>query len=659
MRHRDEGRDHQRGGLSGRRGRAVRRLPIPIGREASAGAIAAAVAAAAECGRASGATSAGSGFPGLAQFPDELTASQRDGRSLLFHLFRPQPGVRRLFDLLMTALPKPAPAKAVRGLVRRMLSLGAKAFPGRAWLGAALGILLVLLAVLAMIGSHPLHIVVLAVFAVIGLVLAVVGIAIGVLSGLLADIGRLSGQSFGLSSGQGEQEEDVALTPWLHGKLQQLAGESAPSPLTFADLRTHDIELRVMTTNLSRNEPLAVPWDNGIYFFDPAHFRTLFPAEIVEAMCAEQPVSGSPAQQFREQVLRIQAEPLRPFPRFEALPILVATRMSLSFPFLISAVPLFAADFTLPANQNHSAAVAEWRRKNPGRTAADAAVEVSPRRTFEKHWFSDGGLAANLPVHFFDSPLPTRPTFAIDLATFPAGRTRDRQDPSKNVYLPVRNLGGLHRRTADWEAKKPLSKLLSFAMSLVNTARVWVDERQLVMPGYRDRTVTVYLAADEGGLNLSMPKPVVDGLSESGQAAGRALKQRFAGPNPAEEPAAGWTNHRWLRFRSATGGLSEWLDAFDRAYPVPVAPTVSYDALLAGTTDPPSYPMTQTRREAAAKRIKELRTLITDWGAEPADAFTHKSPHPTPALRLTADRPPLAPEPAPETAPESDPDDRP
>ena len=34
-----------------------------------------------------------------------------------------------------------------------------------------------------------------------------------------------------------------------------------------------------------RNEPLAMPWDNAIYFFDPAHFRTLFPAEIVEAMC--------------------------------------------------------------------------------------------------------------------------------------------------------------------------------------------------------------------------------------------------------------------------------------------------------------------------------------------------------------------------------------
>ncbi|HEY5848902.1 MAG TPA: hypothetical protein VIT42_19135, partial [Microlunatus sp.] len=96
---------------------------------ASAGAIAAAAAVAAEMGRrsvltrpagpaapgtAAAAPAVGTpapapptpadalprGFLGLAQFPRLLAANQPDGRSLLFHLFRPQPGAERLFGLL-------------------------------------------------------------------------------------------------------------------------------------------------------------------------------------------------------------------------------------------------------------------------------------------------------------------------------------------------------------------------------------------------------------------------------------------------------------------------------------------------------------------------------------------------------------------------------
>ena len=79
-------------------------------------------------------------------------------------------------------------------------------------------------------------------------------------------------------------------------------------------------------------------------------------------------------------------------------------------------------------------------------------------------------------------------------------RARKRsEDEWKNLYFPSVNLGGLHRRTAHWEDKKPLSRLLAFGMSLVNTARVWVDEKQLTMPGYRDRVVTVYQDTDEAG----------------------------------------------------------------------------------------------------------------------------------------------------------------
>ena len=109
---------------------------------ASAGAIAAAAAAAAEVGRASLAAgiegaagesrSLPAGFLGLAQFPTLLTQDQADGRSLLFHLFRPQPETRRLFELLTAGMdevarlpkpPKPWPVIKLGGQV---------AYPGSA-----------------------------------------------------------------------------------------------------------------------------------------------------------------------------------------------------------------------------------------------------------------------------------------------------------------------------------------------------------------------------------------------------------------------------------------------------------------------------------------------------------------------------------------------
>ena len=56
----------------------------------------------------------------------------------------------------------------------------------------------------------------------------------------------------------------------------------------------------------------------------------------------------------------------------------VAARLSLSFPVLLSAIPLYDEQGT-------------------------------------QHWFSDGGICSNFPLHFFDSPLPRWPTFGLDL----------------------------------------------------------------------------------------------------------------------------------------------------------------------------------------------------------------------------------------------------
>lgn len=50
---------------------------------------------------------------------------------------------------------------------------------------------------------------------------------------------------------------------------------------------------------------------------------------------------------------------------------------------------------------------------------------------------------------------------------------------------------------------------MSFLFSIVNSARNWVDSLQAMVPGYRDRIAHIFLDANEGGLNLTMPIEVV------------------------------------------------------------------------------------------------------------------------------------------------------
>ena len=166
---------------------------------ASAGAIAAAAAAAAEVGRrtaaaaASGATTAtspnatGVGFLGLANLAGELTEKQPDGKSRLFHLFRPQRSAKRLFGLLVAGMDAAADRQSTQSgsararLAAKLTAAGARAFPGRAALGAVPGVVLFLAGLATLLGAGT----VLALVAswlvlLFGIVLAGVGLVIGV-----------------------------------------------------------------------------------------------------------------------------------------------------------------------------------------------------------------------------------------------------------------------------------------------------------------------------------------------------------------------------------------------------------------------------------------------------------------------------------------------
>jgi hypothetical protein len=521
----------------------------------------------------------------------------------------------------------PSRVQQLRAVLAVIVHAAAKA-PIRSLLGVVLGLALVALGIAGLVrlpaGSGPVVVVTLALAIVVGVLATAVGLAVALLSGVLADLGRLPSVGFGMSSGRGTDDSQLALTPWLYRRLQDLAGRPYDQPLTFGQLEVDELRLQMMTTNLSRAQPLAMPWNDDIYFFDPVEFEKLFGPVVVQAMIDHPPPlpSGPVGRRIRE-VLLVHAGTLRPFPRAADLPIIVATRMSLSFPLLISAVPLHALDHT-GANLAYAKAVREWRQQHPDASLAEHAAAVVERPVFDVNWFSDGGLTANLPVQFFDSVLPSRPTFAIDLAPFSDDHPRS-SDERDNSYLPRVNQGGGHRRTARW-APEPLSALFSFGLSLVETARTWVDQASLTMPGYRDRVVTVYQDGAEGGINLAMPPELVTALSQRGRFAAARLVDRF-GPD-----GEGWPNHKWIRYRTSTAALSDWLSAFERGYTVQQPPF--YEALLADPDEQPSYRISGEKLAAVQERTASLRDEISDWAAEPADAFTANRPQQPPILRL-------------------------
>lgn len=201
------------------------------------------MAAAAEVGRASLASGVAQAVPqdsatlprgylGLSQFPDLLTEKQADGKSLLFHLFRPQPEARRLFELATAGmdgwaqLPKPRKPWAVIKLAAKLVSRAGRWALRRALLSLLPGLALAALGIIGLIMSLGAFGVLLSIITILlGILIAVLGWIIAVLTAVLDDIKQLPGIGFGISSGRGESEDDLALTPWLYGRLQELASK--------------------------------------------------------------------------------------------------------------------------------------------------------------------------------------------------------------------------------------------------------------------------------------------------------------------------------------------------------------------------------------------------------------------------------------------------
>ena len=558
----------------------------------SAGAIAAASAAAAELGRASDFDA----FALLETLPTTLSETDQSGRTLLERLFQPQRDTAMILDFLWS-IRKQKGAARLGGIISRVTA-GAQA--PRSWV--LIGLLAVVLAVaagvIAAIQAGPWSLV-----ASIPLVLVVVGVSIvAVKAGqvwagarrLVAETPQhLARNLHGLCTGRTVDGSGTpGLTDWLYSTLQALAGRDGPSdPVTYGDLAQAGVELVTITTDISHGTSSAFPLPTSGWAFKKDEMNQLFPADVVDHLVRKASQTDSD-----EQRQALAAAGLTLLPPAEDVPIILGARISLSFPILLSAMPLYA-----------------WTPVRTGNTWTMA---------YEKCWFSDGGITSNLPVRLFDLPLPTRPTYAINLSSGP-----DIADTAcENLWRPI------EARQGQLPPVSPIGSTLQFLSAVFDTMQNWSDNAFSRAPGERDRICTVRLGPGEGGLNLDMPPQTIMGLSDRGRAAGANLAWMQRGtydgcpvPSgiPAEKLARQWDRHRFTRYRTFLGGLGRYLNEAKSGAAFDFRPRPTYSMLSEDALDETWLPYRKGWTKARRARVE---TALEDIFGVDIQAMTATAP---------------------------------
>ncbi|ARQ13729.1 patatin/phospholipase-related protein (plasmid) [Rhizobium etli] len=523
----------------------------------SAGAIAAVVTAAAEYGRADG------GFEKIEALPKQLSAT-------LLEKFQPRPELRPVFNLMLAVM-----SKSIAGTVLALLK--GYAMPALAGLMPA-----VIVAIMIPLISHSIPATILAVLLFLFLlVLFPVATACFVAARDVAR--RLPGADYGLCNGMTQAYSPVghpALTEWLADTIDLVAGHpTTGAPLGIRDLEMRGITVRTVTTDITSHRPYVLPMQNNLHYFSEREFRTLFPGRVVDAMLTV-PKQGS--------------TDLYPF-KIENLPLVVLARMSLSFPALISAVPLYRNDYTL--------------------------VGVDDEHKLVRCMFSDGGLSSNFPVHFFDQFLPSRPTFGISLGEYNPKREKPGTTGETRVVLPARATQGQLLPT------RGFTGLIGFVFALFDSAKDWQDSLQSILAGYRERIVTVNLKTEEGGLNLEMPPARITQLTGFGEIAGDLINSDFD-----------LNEHKWRRYLVEVRALEEMLRDFAAAYAeAPEPGSLSY-AAIATEYSPSSYKeLTEEERRVLRDRAEAIAALGEKFRAsQPLDGFADHLPTSRSRIRSVA-----------------------
>lgn len=295
-------------------------------------------------------------------------------------------------------------------------------------------------------------------------------------------------------------------------------------------------------------------------------------------------------------------------PSGDDMPVLLAVRLSLSFPILLSALPLYKNDWSL--------------RKCP-------ELQKKPILC----WFSDGGITSNFPIHLFDSVFPARPTFGISLGEFNECRHDADQagEPGKNrVYLPIKAGKGMTL------AINEIIELPQFLMSILESAQNWQDSAQTIMPGYRERIVRLALKSDEGGLNLNMSESQIRALTLIGELADKEVRTEFV-----------MDEHRWRRTLAAYSAIEQAFEQLSDEY-FAASPESMQEFLAryseAYASDDPiasSYkPESIAELELLRSRIDALMGVASSWASNPMrDKWGGSNmPRPSGAIKYVPER---------------------
>lgn len=536
----------------------------------SVGAMAAALAAAAEYGRCTGNPNA---FEVLRRAPLDLAEEESTGRSRMLRLFQPSPKVRRLFDLLLLFVRECNPVDTSSFVAESTSPESEPQGIGKTiWNVLKLYhldfVLLVglwaIVALIVWLGHDPWSCIAVLVLFVVAVLCAMVAFA---LLQLWRDLRALADNNYGLCPGKaqpgpsGRPPTEEALMEWLHRGIQLSAGRGQDDPpLTFADLwnapragrpvadadsdsdsdsagQDPSINLQMFSTIVSQARPLSLPLAKGSprLFFRPQEWSKIFPESLVRAVAAA--ASKYSPSGPSDPDASSAPDGLYEVPR-GALPIAIAARMSLSFPILFTCVPVYAIDYE----------------------ALRGCRKVRQCLT------TDGGLCTNFPIHLFDAAHPRWPTFGMMLSRRlvnfqdePTWLPRFHQEGRADNWL--RDVPGAEQ---DRDQRTAFGRLRGLLAGMLMTTLDWNDNLTSRLPTVRNRVLRMALKRGEGQLNISMPGArILDMAHKYGTVAGMKLTQTFVGAGG--NPAAAWREHLYVRAMNQLHALHEHLSGYTDA----------------------------------------------------------------------------------------------
>ena len=355
---------------------------------------------------------------------------------------------------------------------------------------------------------------------------------------------------------------------------------------------------------------MRLPNDPGVdplhaFFYDPSEWETLFPAPVMTWLQAHRRIDETALH-----VVSRDGRVLRALPEPGDWPVIMAVRLSLSFPGVLSAVPMYTLD---------------------GRRGVCKRADVPTDVCFEadKVYFSDGGITSNCPIHLFDVPLPKWPTFGVNLWGLDGERTC-----APKVWMtgdsdePESRLHAIHGQGL-WRAA------IGFIGAIVGTALDWRDSVQRALPGYRERVVHIGVPPNQGGLNLTMTAKDIASLDNAGRLAAARLIEEFQRPRVVGEARVNaWDQHRWLRMRSTLAATRRHLGLLRDGAPLGDPP---YRALARTPSSlPPRFIDAVAAEQAQALMEGTVELIEVVDGAAAAPPLADNAPDPAPTLRMSS-----------------------